>query len=186
MPERAAHRLQQVGGEDFLRIYGHRSRLDLGEIEDVADQVQEVSTGAMDGSGKLDLLERQIAVGIFGELLAQDQDAVERGPQFVRHVGEEFGFVFRGQREFGRLFFERAPRLFDFLVLALHLDVTLGKLLRLLLELLVGLLQLFLLRLQLSGELLGLLQQSLGLHGGFDRVEHDADAVGELLEEGHL
>src|SRR6266404_6245903 len=44
----------------------------------------------------------------------------------------------------------------------------------------------FLLCLQLSGELLGLLQQTFGLHGGFDTVEHDADAVGELFEEGHL
>ena len=37
--------------------------------------------------------------------------------------------------------FERAARLLDFLVLALHLDVPLGELLGLLLELLVGLLQ---------------------------------------------
>ena len=56
---------------------------------------------------------------------------------------------------------QRAARLLDFLVLALHLDVALGELLRLLLELLVGLLQLLLLRLQFAGELLRLLQQAL-------------------------
>ena len=83
----------------------------------------------------------QVAVGIVGELLAEDQDAVERRAQLVRHVGEELGFVLRGQREFGRLFLERAAGLLDFLVLALDLDVALGELLRLLLELLVGLLQ---------------------------------------------
>ena len=129
---------------------------------------------------------RQIAVRVVGELLAEDQDAVERRAQLVRHVGEEFRLVLRGQRELGRLLLQRAARLLDFLVLALDLDVALGELLRLLLELLVGLLQLALLRLQLAGELLRLLEQAFGLHRRLDAVEHDADAGGELLEEGHL
>ena len=53
-------------------------------------------------------------------------------------------------------------------------------------ELVVGLLQLLLLRLQLAGELLRLQQQAFGAHGGLDRVEHDADAPGQLLEEGEV
>ena len=53
-------------------------------------------------------------------------------------------------------------------------------------KLLVGLLQLFLLRLQLGRQLLRLLQQAFGLHGGLNAVEHDADAGGELLEEGQV
>lgn len=186
VPERASHGFQEVGGQDFLGIHGHGSRLDLGEVEDVADQIQQVGARAMDGARKFDLLGRQIAVGVFGELLAQDQDAVERRAQFVRHVGQEFRLVLRGQRKLGRLLLERAPCLFDFLVLAFHLDVAFGELLRLLLELLVGLLQLLLLGLQFPRELLRLFQQPFGLHRGLDRVEHDADRVGELLEEGHL
>ena len=79
-----------------------------------------------------------------------------------------------------------AARLLDFLVLALDLDVALGELLGLLLELLVGLLQFALLGLQFAGELLGLLEQAFGLHRRLDAVEHDADARGELLEERHL
>ena len=59
------------------------------------------------------------------------------------------------------LFLERAARLLDFLVLAFDLDVAFGELLGLLLELLVGLLQFALPRLQLGGELLRLLQQRL-------------------------
>ena len=93
-------------------------------------------------------LRRQVAVRIVAELLAQDQDAVERRAQLVRHVGQEFGLVLRGQRQFGGLFFQGAPRLLDFLVLAFDFDVLFGELLRLLLQLLVGLLQLLLLRLQ--------------------------------------
>ena len=116
----------------------------------------------------------------------EDQDAVERRAQLVRHVGEELGLVFRGQRQLGGLLLQRAARLLDFLILALHLDVALGELLRLLLELLVGLLQLALLRLQFAGELLRLLEQPFGLHRRLDAVEHDADAGGQLLEERHL
>ena len=186
VPERARHGVEQVGEEDFLGIDRNGAGLDLGQVENVADQVEQVGAGAVNGAGELDLLGRQVAVGVLGQLLAQDQDRVQRRAQLVRHVGQELGLVLRGQRELGRLFFQRAAGLLDFLVLALHFDVPLGKLLRLLLELLVGLLQLPLLGLQLGGELLRLLQQAFGLHRGFDRVQHDADRVGELLQEGHL
>ena len=160
--------------------------LDLGEIENVADQVQEVGAGAMDGAGELDLSRREVAVRIVGELLAQDEDAVERRAQLVRHVGEELRLVFRGQRKLGCLLLQRAAGLLDFLILALHLDVSFRQLLRLLLELLVGLLQLPLLGLQFAGELLRLLEQAFGLHRGLDAVDHDADVGGQLLEEHHL
>ena len=101
----------------------------------------------------------------------------------MRHVGEELRLVPRCQRQLLGLVLERAAGLFDLLILPFHFDVLLGQLLRLLRQLLVGLLQLLLLRLQLTGELLRLLQQTLGLHRRFDRVEQDADARGELFEE---
>ena len=173
----------KIGEDDLLGVDRHGSGFDLGQVENVADQVQEVGAGAVDGAGELDLLGREIAVRVVGELLAQDQDAVERRAQLVRHVGEEFRLVFRGQRELGRLLLQRTARLLDFLILALHLDVALGELLGLLLELLVGLLQLALLRLQFAGELLRLLEQPFGLHRRLDAVEHDADIGRELLEE---
>ena len=50
-------------------------------------------------------------------------------------------------------------------------------------EALVLLLQLLLLVLQLLRERLRLLEQLLGAHVGAERVEHDADALGELVEE---
>ena len=53
----------------------------------------------------------------------------------------------------------------------------------LLLEALVGLGQLLLLGAQLLGERLRLLEQLLGAHVGGDGVEHDADRLGELIEE---
>ena len=137
----------------------------------------------MDGARELDLLGGQVALRIVGQLLAENEDRVERRAQLVRHVRQEFRFVFRRERKLGRLLFQRAAGLFDFLVLALDLDVALCELLRLLFELLVGLLQLLLLRLQFACELLRLLEQAFGLHRGFDRVEHDADRSRQLLEE---
>ena len=117
------------------------------------------------------------------ELLAEDEDRIERGAQFVRHVGEEFGFVFGRERQFRRLFLQRAAGLLDFAALAFHFDVLLGQLPRLLRQLFVGLLQFLLLRLQFHGELLGLLQQVFRAHRRFNRVEHHADGLGELFEE---
>ena len=184
--ERPRHGLEHVGEEDLLGVDGDGAGFDLGEIEDVADQVQKVGAGAVDGAGELDLLGREVAFGILGELLAQDQDRVERRAQLVAHVGQELRLVARGQRQLRRLLFDGAAGLLDLLVLALDLEVALGELGGLLLELLVGLLQLALLGLQLASELLRLFEQALGLHGGFDRVQHDADRGGELLEEGDL
>ncbi len=69
----------------------------------------------------------EVALRVLRELLAQDQDAVERRAQLVRHVREELGLVARSERELGGLFLERLAGLLDFLVLALHLGVLLGE-----------------------------------------------------------
>jgi len=140
----------------------------------------------VDGAGELDLLGDKVTLGVVGKLLAQDQDRVQGRAQLMAHVGQELRLVARGQRQLRRLLLDGAAGLLDLLVLALDLEVALGELGGLLLELLVGLLQLALLGLQLAGELLRLFEQALGLHGGFDRVQHDADRGGELLEEGGL
>ena len=58
VPERPRDRVEQVGDEDFLRIDRDRAGLDLRQIEDVADQVQQVGAGAVDGARELDLLGR--------------------------------------------------------------------------------------------------------------------------------
>ena len=70
------------------------TRLDLRQIQDVVNQRQQIAAGTVNRLGKLDLARRQIVVGIVGQLLCQHQQAVERRAQFMRHVGQEFGFVF--------------------------------------------------------------------------------------------
>ena len=94
-------------------------------------------------------LPRQVAVRVVGQLLRQDQQAVQRRAQLVRHVGQELGLVLRRQRQLRGLFFQRQLGLLDLAVLALDLDVLLGQQARLFGQLLVGLLQLLRQRLRL-------------------------------------
>ena len=137
----------------------------------------------MNRSRKLHLLRRQVAVRVVAQLLAQNENAVQRRAQLVRHVRQEFRLVLRSERQFLGFFFHRAARLLDFLVLALHFHVLFGELLRLLRQLFVGLLQFFLLRLQFVRQLLRLLQQAFRLHRRLNAVQHDADAGSQLLQE---
>ena len=138
--ERSRHHVDEVGEEHLFGIHRDRAGLDLRQVKNVADEIEQVGAGTMDGAGKLDLLCVQIAFRVVGELLTEDQDGVKRRAQLMRHVGEEFGLVLGGQSKLGCFFLERAAGLLDFLVLALDFDVSLGELLGLLLELLVGLL----------------------------------------------
>src|SRR6185312_11117123 len=93
VPEGTGNRFEETVEGDLLGVDRDCSRFDFREVEDVADEVQEISSGAVDRARKLDLLVRQIAIGIVAQLLAKNEDAVERRSQFVRHVREKLGFV---------------------------------------------------------------------------------------------
>ncbi len=56
--KRASDGFQQVRGQDFLGVDRDGAGLDLGEVENVADQIEQVGAGAVDGTGELDLLRR--------------------------------------------------------------------------------------------------------------------------------
>ena len=161
----------------------HLAGFDLAEIENVADQRQQVGSGSVDRFGELDLLGGQVLVGVFRQHARQNQQVVERRAQLVAHVGQEFALVLGGERELLGLFFQRFLGLLDFAVLGFHFGLLLGQQLRFFLQLGVGGLQLELLAAQLFGQRLALLQQLLGPHGGGDGVQHDADGLRELVEE---
>ena len=156
--ERPRHGLLQVGQQDLLGIHRHRAGFDLRQVENVADQVEQIGAGAVDRARELDLARRQVAVRIVAKLLAQDQNANSaacaaratcwRGTPTCTSTSAPVPPPVSSSAR---------ARLLDLLVLALHLDVLFGKLLRLLLQLLVGLLQLALLGLQFAGKLLRLL-----------------------------
>src|SRR6185436_8627748 len=81
--ERAAQHVDEVREVDLLDVDGDRARLDLRQVEDVADEVQEVGAGAVDRTRELDLLRREVALGVVAQLLAEDEDGVERRPELV-------------------------------------------------------------------------------------------------------
>ena len=196
----------------------HLAGFDLRQIENVVDQVEQIRARRVDRLRELDLLLRQVLVLVLREQLGEDEQRVERRAQLVAHVRQELALVLRAERQLLGLFLERDARRFDLAVLLLDLRVLLGEQRRLLLELLVDLLQLFLLlleqlfglpqrarlrfelgvralelvllllqllrlALQLLRQLLRLLEQLLGAHVRLNHVQHDADRLGELIEE---
>ena len=76
--------------------------LHFGQIEHVVDHPQQVRACRVDHLGVLDLLGGEVARAVLREQFGQDQRAVQRGAQLVRHVGEELGLVLRRQRELFR------------------------------------------------------------------------------------
>src|SRR4029078_6274082 len=94
VPEGPRDHVHQICEGDLLGIYRDGARLDLREIENVADQVQQIGAGPVNGARELDLFAGKISVGIVDQLLTENQDAVERRAQLVRHSGQKLGLVF--------------------------------------------------------------------------------------------
>ena len=78
---------------EVRRFEGELAGLNLGEVEDVVDDVEQgVGTGE-NGLGELALLRGEVGVQ---EKFDHAHDAVHRGADFVAHGGEELGFEPRG------------------------------------------------------------------------------------------
>ncbi|MCY1218383.1 hypothetical protein D9M72_303300 [compost metagenome] len=77
----------------------HAPGLDLGQVEHIVDQLQQVAAGTVDDVGVAGLLLAEVAGHVLPQLVAEDQDAVQRRAQLVGHVGEELGLVTVGQHQ---------------------------------------------------------------------------------------
>ena len=77
------HRGLQIAEAHLARLDRYRAGLDLGEVEDVVDQLQQVGTRAVDGRGEFDLFGRQVAFGVLGHQPGKDEHAVERCAQLM-------------------------------------------------------------------------------------------------------
>ena len=80
---------EQRGGLHRLEIEGHLARLYLGEVQDVVDQREQMLPAAEDVADVPSLLVGQVAHQAILEHLGEADDGIQRGPQLVRHVGEE-------------------------------------------------------------------------------------------------
>ena len=89
----------------------------------------------------------------------------EMQPQGILRIDIERDDTRPGEGKLVGFFFQRLAGLLHFLVLPFHFDVLLGQQLSLVFQLGIGLLQFFLLALQLAGERLRLFQQVFGARG---------------------
>src|SRR5262249_11942329 len=94
--------------------------------------------------------------------------------------------VFRCERKFSSLFFQRSACLFHFFVFAFDLDVLLSKLFCLGGQLLVRLLKFSLSRLKFNSQLLRLAKEIFSPHRGFDRIEDNSERLRKLLQKAQM
>src|SRR5436305_1889950 len=92
VPELTRRSVHEIGEVDLLRFDGDGAGLDLREVQNVTDEVEQIGACAMNCAGEFDLLWAEISVRVLAQLLTEDQNAVQRCAQLMRHVGEEFGF----------------------------------------------------------------------------------------------
>ncbi len=68
----------------------HAPGLDLGEVEDVVDQAQQVAPVHLDVGERLLQVRRNVAIEPVEQHLGEPENRVHRRAQLVAHVGEEF------------------------------------------------------------------------------------------------
>ncbi|KFB67338.1 MAG: hypothetical protein CAPSK01_003256 [Candidatus Accumulibacter vicinus] len=100
--EQAAQVKEDLGDREVLDQHLDLAGLDLRQVEDVVDQRQELVAALVDDARRLDFIVIEVTGRILGQMPGQDQNAVQRCAQFMRHVGQELRFVTVGLREFAR------------------------------------------------------------------------------------
>ena len=102
--QRGGHLLHGDGPDLDLQLAG----FDAGQVEDLVDEAEEVLAAGVDGGRVLDLLGVEIASLVLGQKAREDEHAVERRAQLVRHVREKLGLVARDESQLPRLVLEIA------------------------------------------------------------------------------
>src|SRR5712671_628139 len=83
MPECAIDGLSQTNKRKVFNFDRNRARLDLGQIQDIVDEIEQVRARRVDVPGEFDLPVRQGSRTVFCELLAQNKDGIERCSQLM-------------------------------------------------------------------------------------------------------
>ena len=88
--------------ENVTLLQVHAPGLDLGQVEDVAEELQEVLARAPDVAEVLLLTIVDLTEHAVEQHLREADDRVERGAQLVRHAGEELRLVTADHLQLGR------------------------------------------------------------------------------------
>ncbi len=108
--EDAPHVLDERAQRDLLDLRLLLAGLHLGEVEHLVDEREQVLAGPVDRARVLDLLVGEVPACVLGEQARQQQHAVERRAQLVRHVGEELRLVGADGGELGGFLLEAHTR----------------------------------------------------------------------------
>ena len=74
---------------DFLDQEIDLAGLDLGQVEHVVDQPEQMLAGAIDALERFDKVVEAIVLGVFLQHLGNADHGVQGGAQLVAHIGEE-------------------------------------------------------------------------------------------------
>src|SRR6266850_4704000 len=76
MAEAALDGLAQLGKRQVEALDRDRARFDLGQIENVADQIQQIGARSVNRARELDLARGEVAFSVVAQLLAEDQNRI--------------------------------------------------------------------------------------------------------------
>src|ERR1700730_3718151 len=99
--DRLDHAVDQWRKNEGFEIKLHPPGLDLGEIEDVVDQREQMPAGAEHPVERLEVL--LCCFGILPQHLADADDVIERRAQLMAHIGEELRLMLARLRELAAL-----------------------------------------------------------------------------------
>ena len=93
---RCGHLLEAVVEIDRMKPDIDVFRVDLGHVQDIRDQRQQVAARVVDGSQFLDVHRMLARLGVLQQDFAIADDGIERGPKLVTHLRQEDGLGFIG------------------------------------------------------------------------------------------
>ena len=98
------HALDERRKREIFELQLHPTGLDLGEVEDVVDQSEQVTTSTEHAVKRLSIL--LCCLRILPKHLGDADDGVERRAQLMAHVGEKLRLVLARLRELPALFLD--------------------------------------------------------------------------------
>ena len=107
-PERTVDELAQVGQADLADVDVHAPGFHLGEVEDVVHERELMAPGRLDVLDVVGLTLVELAEHALRQDVGEADDRIQRRPQLMRHVREEFalgtisGSNGRGERDRAR------------------------------------------------------------------------------------
>ena len=103
MPRKSAEEIRHL---ELGSLDSDFARLNLGQIQQVIDEFQQVLSALADIGDLLGLLAVELPVGVLEQQVRQGEDRIHRRSEFMAHVGEKARFHFVRAPQMPRLFIQ--------------------------------------------------------------------------------